>query len=56
MIGLINTDPIKVTIAGRGRLKAVAAAPPQWRQSPARSSDHTGDSLCMLHIHVYDKV
>ena len=48
IICLVTADTRKVMIARGARLRAVAAAP-QWRQAPARSSDHTDDSLCMLH-------
>ena len=51
LIGLINADTCKVTIAGGGHLKTVAAAP-QWRQAPVRSSDHTDDSMYKMHRQV----
>ena len=51
LIGLINADTCKVTIASGGHLKAMAGAA-AVRQAPVRSSDHTDDSLYKMHRHV----
>ena len=51
LIGLINADTCKVTIASGGHLKAMAGAA-AVRQAPVRSTDHTDDSLYKMHRQV----